>query len=107
ACPLSGAPRPGLPGVEAVYTELRAGGKVGGGSYAASGGLHGVGASAVNALSGRLDVEVDRGGKVYAMSFQRGQPGEFADTDGPDPTSPFTPRTAPPSCAWWGRSSAA
>src|SRR5699024_5821565 len=47
------------------------------------------------ALSGRLDVEVDRGGKVYAMSFQRGQPGEFADTDGPDPTSPFTPADGP------------
>ena len=93
--PVDVEPRTGLTGVEVVYTKLHAGGKFGGGSYAASGGLHGVGASVVNALSGRLDVEVDRGGKVYAMSFQRGQPGEFADTDGPDPTSPFTPADGP------------
>ena len=89
--PVDVEPRTGLTGVEVVYTKLHAGGKFGGGSYAASGGLHGVGASVVNALSGRLDVEVDRAGKVYAMSFQRGQPGEFADTDGPDPESPFVP----------------
>src|SRR5699024_11492152 len=79
--------RTGLTGVEVVYTKLHAGGQFGGGSYAASGGLHGVGASVVNALSGRLDVEVDRGGKIYAMSFRRGQPGEVADAEGasPDP----------------------
>src|SRR5918996_2595920 len=64
--------RSGLSGVEVVFTKLHAGGKFGGGSYAASGGLHGVGASVVNALSSRLDVEVDRGGKVHSMSFRRG-----------------------------------
>ncbi|HEX2362236.1 MAG TPA: DNA topoisomerase IV subunit B [Jiangellaceae bacterium] len=75
--------RTGLTGVEVVFTKLHAGGKFGGGSYAASGGLHGVGASVVNALSARLDVEVDRDGKTYAMSFRRGEPGIFAG-DGPD-----------------------
>jgi DNA gyrase subunit B len=75
--------RTGLSGVEVVFTKLHAGGKFGGGSYAASGGLHGVGASVVNALSARLDVEVDRDGKTYAMSFRRGEPGVFA-ADGPD-----------------------
>jgi DNA gyrase subunit B len=80
----------GLSGVEVVYTKLHAGGKFGGASYAATGGLHGVGASVVNALSARLDVEVDRGGKVHAMSFRRGEPGVFA-ADGPD--APFEPYT--------------
>ena len=93
--PVDVEPRTGLTGVEVVYTKLHAGGKFGGGSYAASGGLHGVGASVVNALSGRLDVEVDRGGKVYAMSFRRGQPGQFADADEPSPDSEFTPLTGP------------
>ena len=74
--------RTGLSGVEVVFTKLHAGGKFGGGSYAASGGLHGVGASVVNALSARVDVEVDRDGKTYAMSFRRGEPGMFAG-DGP------------------------
>ncbi|CAM5741971.1 DNA gyrase subunit B [Streptomyces hirsutus] len=64
-------------------TKLHAGGKFGGGSYAASGGLHGVGASVVNALSARLDVEVDRGGHTHAISFRRGVPGAFAAL-GPD-----------------------
>ena len=86
--PVDVEPRTGLTGVEVVFTKLHAGGKFGGGSYAASGGLHGVGASVVNALSERLDVEVDRGGKTYAMSFHRGEPGVFA---GPSPDSPFTP----------------
>jgi DNA gyrase subunit B len=86
--PVDIEPRTGLSGVEVVFTKLHAGGKFGGGSYAASGGLHGVGASVVNALSERLDVEVDRGGKTYAMSFHRGEPGVFA---GPSPDSPFTP----------------
>ncbi len=74
-----------LTGVELVMTKLHAGGKFGGGSYAASGGLHGVGASVVNALSQRLDVEVDRDGKVHLMSFNRGVPGVFSG-DGPDAT---------------------
>jgi DNA gyrase subunit B len=86
--PVDVEPRTGLTGVEVVFTKLHAGGKFGGGSYAASGGLHGVGASVVNALSERLDVEVDRAGKTYAMSFHRGEPGLFAG-DGPDST--FTP----------------
>ncbi|MGB3731420.1 DNA gyrase/topoisomerase IV subunit B [Microbacterium sp.] len=89
--PVDIEPRTGLTGVEVVYTKLHAGGKFGGGSYAASGGLHGVGASVVNALSERLDVEVDRGGKTYAMSFRRGEPGVFADDGEPHPDSPFTP----------------
>ena len=86
-------PKTGLSGVEVVFTKLHAGGKFGGGSYAASGGLHGVGASVVNALSARLDVEVDRGGKTHAMSFRRGEPGVFADAGGPTRTSPFAPFT--------------
>ena len=93
--PVDVEPRTGLTGVEVVYTKLHAGGKFGGGSYAASGGLHGVGASVVNALSGRLDVEVDRGGKTYAMSFQRGVPGVFADEGEPSPESRFTPADGP------------
>jgi DNA gyrase subunit B len=90
--PVDIEPRTGLSGVEVVFTKLHAGGKFGGGSYAASGGLHGVGASVVNALSERLDVEVDRGGKTYAMSFHRGEPGVFADgPKGPRVDAPFTP----------------
>ena len=85
--PVDIEPRTGLSGVEVVFTKLHAGGKFGGGSYTASGGLHGVGASVVNALSARLDVEVDRGGKTYAMSFRRGEPGVYAGAGaagGPD-----------------------
>ncbi|MGV8969527.1 MAG: DNA gyrase/topoisomerase IV subunit B [Microbacteriaceae bacterium] len=89
--PVDIEPKTGLSGVEVVFTKLHAGGKFGGGSYAASGGLHGVGASVVNALSARLDVEVDRDGKTWAMSFHRGEPGIFADAGEPDPESPFTP----------------
>ncbi len=81
----------GLSGVEVVFTKLHAGGKFGGSSYAASGGLHGVGASVVNALSARLDVEVDRGGKTYRMTFHRGEPGTFDDRKGTGPDAPFTP----------------
>ena len=81
--PVDKEPKTGLTGVEVVMTKLHAGGKFGGGSYAASGGLHGVGASVVNALASRLDVEVDRGGKIYWMSFQRGNAGIF-DGDGPN-----------------------
>jgi DNA gyrase subunit B len=76
----------GLNGVELVLTRLHAGGKFGGSGYKTSGGLHGVGASAVNALSLRFDVTVKRDGKVHEISFQRGVPGEFA---GPDPKARF------------------
>ncbi|MBW5421327.1 DNA gyrase subunit B [Streptomyces sp. BG9H] len=86
--PVDVEPKTGLSGVEVVMTKLHAGGKFGGGSYAASGGLHGVGASVVNALSARLDVEVDRAGHTHAISFRRGVPGAFAKT-GPD--APFDP----------------
>ncbi len=89
--PVDVEPKTGLTGVEVVFTKLHAGGKFGGGSYAASGGLHGVGASVVNALSARLDVEVDRGGKTHRMTFHRGEPGRFADTERPDPDAAFTP----------------
>ncbi|GII79854.1 DNA topoisomerase (ATP-hydrolyzing) [Sphaerisporangium rufum] len=84
--PVDVEPKSGLAGVELVYTKLHAGGKFGGGSYAASGGLHGVGASVVNALSSRLDVHVDRAGRVHEISFRRGVPGVF---DGDGPTARF------------------
>ncbi|MCC3651307.1 type IIA DNA topoisomerase subunit B [Streptomyces sp. S07_1.15] len=86
--PVDVEPKTGLSGVEVVMTKLHAGGKFGGGSYAASGGLHGVGASVVNALSSRLDVEVDRNGSTHAVSFRRGVPGIFTES-GPD--APFDP----------------
>ena len=90
--PVDIEPKTGLSGVEVVFTKLHAGGKFGSGSYAASGGLHGVGASVVNALSERLDVEVDRDGKTWAMSFHRGEPGVFADGGGEKrPDAAFTP----------------
>jgi DNA gyrase subunit B len=72
-----------LSGVELVMTRLHAGGKFGGGSYTASGGLHGVGASVVNALSARLDIEVDREAQTWTTSFRRGVTGEFTG-DGPN-----------------------
>ncbi|MBM6592263.1 DNA topoisomerase IV subunit B [Brevibacterium sp. RIT 803] len=88
--PVDIEPKTGLTGVEVVLTKLHAGGKFGGSSYAASGGLHGVGASVVNALSARLDVEVTRGSKVHKMSFLRGVPGRFDDSSGqPSPDNPF------------------
>ncbi|TDT30916.1 DNA gyrase subunit B [Naumannella halotolerans] len=86
--PVDIEPRTGLSGVEVVYTKLHAGGKFGTGSYNAAGGLHGVGASVVNALSARLDVEVDRNSATWGMSFHRGTPGTF---DGPGPDARFTP----------------
>lgn len=89
--PVDVEPKTGLTGVEVVFTKLHAGGKFGTGSYAASGGLHGVGASVVNALSERLDVEVDRDGKTWAMSFHRGEPGVFADgSAAPSPDAAFS-----------------
>ena len=63
--------------LEVVFTELHAGGKFGEGAYKASGGLHGVGASVVNALSTRLDVEVRRDGCVHELSFKDQEPGHF------------------------------
>jgi DNA gyrase subunit B len=88
--PVDKESKTGLTGVEVVLTKLHAGGKFGGGSYAASGGLHGVGASVVNALAVRLDAEVDRDGKIYWMSFQRGVAGIF---DGDGPKAEFTPKS--------------
>ena len=89
--PVDIEPRTGLSGVEVVFTKLHAGGKFGSGSYTASGGLHGVGASVVNALSERLDVFVDRDGSTHSMSFHRGEPGTFADSGEPSPKAAFTP----------------
>jgi DNA gyrase subunit B len=77
----------GLSGVEVVFTKLHAGGKFGGGGYAVSGGLHGVGASVVNALSSRLDVDVHRAGELYTLSFDHGVAGQF------DKNDKFTPGT--------------
>ena len=88
--PVDKEPKTGLTGVEVVMTRLHAGGKFGGGSYVATGGLHGVGASVVNALASRLDVEVDRDGKIYWMSFKRGVAGIF---DGDGPNAPFEPKS--------------
>jgi len=88
--PVDKEPKTGLTGVEVVMTKLHAGGKFGGGSYAATGGLHGVGASVVNALASRLDVEVDRDGKIYWMSFKRGVAGVF---DGDGPNASFEPQS--------------
>ncbi len=88
--PVDKEPKTGLTGVEVVMTRLHTGGKFGGGSYAATGGLHGVGASVVNALASRLDVEVDRDGKIYWMSFKRGVAGIF---DGDGPNAPFEPKS--------------
>ena len=88
--PTDKEPKTGLPGVEVVATKLHAGGKFGGGSYVATGGLHGVGLSVVNALASRMDIDVDRTPAQQGISFHRGVPGVF---DGDGPQAPFTPRS--------------
>lgn len=89
--PVDIEPKTGLSGVEVVLTKLHAGAKFGNASYNAAGGLHGVGSSVVNALSSRLDVEVDRDGKTYRMQFHQGHPGVYKESDAlhPSPDSPF------------------
>jgi DNA gyrase subunit B len=89
--PVDKEPKTGLTGVEVVLTKLHAGAKFGEASYNQTGGLHGVGSSVVNALSSRLDVEVDRNGKTYRMEFHQGHPGVYRDADPahPSPSSPF------------------
>ncbi len=88
--PTDKEPKTGLPGVEVVATKLHAGGKFGGGSYVATGGLHGVGLSVVNALSARMDIDVDRSPAQQGISFRRGTPGVF-DSEAPD--ADFTARS--------------
>jgi len=70
--PVGNHPKMGIPTVEVVHTILHAGGKFGGGAYSVSGGLHGVGASVVNALASSMVVEVKREGKIYSIGFERG-----------------------------------
>ena len=94
--PTDKEPKTGLPGVEVVATKLHAGGKFGGGSYVATGGLHGVGLSVVNALSSRMDIDVDRSPSQQGISFQRGVPGTF---DGEGPTAAFKPGSGCPARA--------
>ena len=72
--PVDIQPKLGIPAVTVVFTVLHAGGKFGGGGYKVSGGLHGVGASVVNALSTWLEVKVRRDGKCYAQRFEYGKP---------------------------------
>ena len=71
--PVDEHPKMKLPAVEVIHTVLHAGGKFGGGGYKVSGGLHGVGASVVNALSTRMEVEVRRNGKLYRIVFEKGK----------------------------------
>jgi len=108
--PVDIEPKTGLSGVEVVFTKLHAGGKFGGAesNYGAAGGLHGVGASVVNALSARMDVAVTRGGKVQAMSFRRGEPGVFTDpASGPGEDSAFAPFVEASSLTLLGRAAKA
>ncbi|AWG04736.1 DNA gyrase/topoisomerase IV subunit B [Trueperella pyogenes] len=91
--PVDEVPGTGASGVEVVYTKLHAGGKFDSANYGSAGGLHGVGASVVNALSQRLDVAVKREGKIWEMSFRRGEPGVYKDGKAPSPDATFTPFT--------------
>ena len=75
--PVGKHPERDVSALEVVFTELHAGGKFGGGAYSAVGGLHGVGAAVVNAMSTRVDVEVRRDKKLWSLSFKNQQPGHF------------------------------